>query len=238
MKYLTLLFASAVSIPLMAADLVWPTVDLAPFSSIEDGKEIGINHDFVDEISKRTALKFTMKRESKPKTLLDMRTGVGSYTFGFRNKDTDSYLDNPVCLFTRPVFAIARKGMALKKIEDLRKFKNGVGFILGSGTSNAIDGDPGIKKVSQTSYQQMFDNLEEKKIDAVVGSSMGLFFFTKQHKKEALLGDKVEIGLSDYCLLVEKSRAQTPETRKVIQAVEAMKAEGLPDKIVSKHTGL
>lgn len=217
-----------------SAELIWPTIDISPFSFIDNAKEVGLNHDLVAEISKRANLKFKMKRENKAKTLLDMRNGTGQFTFGYRNKDTDSYLETPICLFTHPVLAVSRPGVALKKIEDMRGFKNGVGVILGSGASNEFDADPAIKKVSQSSYDQMFENMKNGKLDAAMGSGLGLAYFLRESKKP--YGDKLEVGRSDYCLLVEKTRMKAPETAKVIAAIEALKKEGAFEKIVAKYT--
>ncbi len=219
------------------ADLIWTTIDISPFSFIADKKETGLNHDLVDEIAKRTGLTFSLKRENKAKSLNDLRRGIGHFTFGYLNKDIESYIDAPICLFSTAILAISRKGLALKKMEDLRTFKNGLGFILGSGLSNAINSDPAIKKISQHSYEEMFANIQASKLDGAVGSELGLSYFIRHEKKEALVGDKIEVGRGEYCLLVEKSRVKNPETIKVVETIAGMKKDGIPDKIFSKYIG-
>src|SRR5262245_57006085 len=105
MKFLLVSFFLLAGPPLQQDDFVLTTADISPFSFVESGTEVGINHDLVNEIAKRSGLKFKMKRESKSKTLTDLRNGTGHYTFGYKNKDFETFLDTPICFLSSPVVA-------------------------------------------------------------------------------------------------------------------------------------
>ncbi len=217
---------------------VWGITIVAPWGpETANAADPSISSDIIAEIGRRVDQPFALLAEPYARVLQNIRDNRVDFGLVFRSPNAEAYSVYPVCLFSVPIVAIARQGIAVTNLADLRALSLGIGIIRGVDYGAAFQDDPAIIKSIESDFPQMLRKLLAGRLDGVAGSTVMLMHHSRLTGARAMLGDRVPLTTTEVCIQVPKSRAETPMTQAVTQAARTMIAEGVPEEIVTRYVG-
>jgi ABC-type amino acid transport substrate-binding protein len=219
--------------------LQWDALDIKPWGFVNEAKkDAGIMVDIAYEVARRSKLKLELNLIPKARGIARLQGNETDFTLAAYNDKEKEFADFPACLFSYGIIALARPGVRLKKYEDLRKLKGGVGIVRNQKYGGRLDNDAEIKRDEHEQIGQMIKKLSLGRLDAVISSSIAVAYNIKSESLDPkLFGDRLEIVKTDLCLQVPHAKAKTADTLKVAKALRKMAAEGWGVKIVEKYIG-
>lgn len=232
------LIAGLLFAPIQASAQVWTVVAGTPWSlDATNAEKPGITDDVINEVAKRTGLKFEIKRQPYARVLQNLKDDTTDFALAFRTAAGEEYSRYPACIASIPTVVIARKGKSLKSFDDLYQLDRGIGGLRGVPYGDRYDKDPKIVRTEETDFPQMLKKMEAGRLDAVVGSIVMVLHNAREQKSENVLGERIALSTSELCLQVPLSKAELPTTKAVAQAMAAMAAEGMGATIIGKYVG-
>lgn len=221
-----------------ARPAVWGITIVAPWGpESANAADPSISADIIAEIGRRVGHPFALLAEPYARVLQNIRDDRLDFGLVFRSPDAETYSVYPICLFSVPIVAIARKGISVTRLADLHALPLGIGIIRGVDYGTAFQDDPAIIKSIESDFPQMLRKLRAGRLDGVAGSTVMLMHHSRLTGARDMLGDRLPLTMTEVCIQVPKSRADLPLTQAVTQAARAMIAEGLPEEIVTRYVG-
>ena len=159
----TLLLAAA---PARAVTIAVPE-NVAPWglSASEPIGHHGVFADLAEALAAKVHVPVEVKFVPWGRMLQSVRTGEMDFAFGLVTPTTMGAAPFTTIVGKVPMIAVARKGLALASLDDLRGFKE-VGFLRGGSCGAAVDGDPAIHRTAQDNYEAAIRKLAAGRLDA------------------------------------------------------------------------
>lgn len=154
--------------PLQVMTDLWP-----PFRMLkEDGQLQGLDIDLLDELSRRTGLRFEVHRAPWARGLAALEQGTADMMTGLaRTPERERYilyLDAPYYACSPRFYASPALAMRLRDYAALHELR--IGYVLESVYFQPFDDDQGLKKVGVSNESQLLGMLTRGRIDALVGT--------------------------------------------------------------------
>ena len=135
------------------------------------------------ELYKILSRELNIPIEVKPypyaRTLEYLKTGELDLAILFKNPGLNGYVDYVGKLALSQVLVISQKGLPIKSYEDLYKLKR-IAVIRKASYEARFDKDQNLNKVEVENYQQEILLLQSHRVEAIVGSELGLQFAIDQ----------------------------------------------------------
>lgn len=205
-------------------------------SAASPAGERGIYADLADAIVANTKLPLQIMFVPYGRMFQEVKTGDVDYAFG---------VDSPaiaaagpfIAVFAKaPMIAIARKGLSLKTLQDLRGFSE-VGYLRGGSCGPAVDGDAAIHRVGQDSYDSAIRKLAAGRLDAWCSVKPGFTYAVNNLKMASDMGDEVDYSEVKIGFQVTNAKANSAEAHELATVVEKLVGDGTAGKIVAHYVG-
>ncbi|MFA7822583.1 substrate-binding periplasmic protein [Aeromonas dhakensis] len=171
------LFILLVLAPLCRADEVQPLrvmTDLwPPFRMLkEDGHLQGLDIDLLNELSRRTGMRFEVRRAPWARGLAALERGSADMMTGLAKTAEREryirYLDAPYYACSPRFYASPALAMLLNDYASLRGLR--IGYVLKSVYFQPFDSDKALDKIGVSNEQQLLEMLALGRIDVLVGT--------------------------------------------------------------------
>ncbi|EZH84339.1 ABC transporter substrate-binding protein [Ectopseudomonas composti] len=154
--------------PLRVMTDLWP-----PFRMLkEDGQLQGLDIDLLNELSRRTGMRFDVQRAPWARGLAALEQGTADMMTGLAKTPEREryirYLDAPYYACSPRFYASPALALRLNDYASLRGLR--IGYVLESVYFQPFDNDKALDKVGVSNEQQLLEMLARGRIDALVGT--------------------------------------------------------------------
>jgi ABC-type amino acid transport substrate-binding protein len=168
--------------------------------------------------------------------LQEVKTGGVDYAFGVVSPAIAEAGPFIAVVAKVPMLAVARKGLTLKTLTDLRSFTE-VGYLRGGSCGPVVDGDAAIHRVSQDNYDSAIHKLAAGRLDGWCSIKAGFVYALNALKLNADMGDQLEYGEVKMGFQVTTGKAGLDEAKELAATVEKMVSEGITGQIFRRYVG-
>jgi ABC-type amino acid transport substrate-binding protein len=135
-----------------------------------------------------------------------------------------------------PIIILSRAGSHYRGLKDFHG--KTVGVVQGGEFDVNFDNDAAINKVEVNNYTQMLKLLIRGRIDGCIGTSVGLYYNTKQLGiKPKILNSPLQLNYKDFVLHFSKKKINIQTIEILKKSVEKLQSNGEIQKIVNKYIG-
>ena len=196
----------------------------------------GIYADLADAIAAHTKVPIEIKFMPYGRMLQEVKSGDVDYAFGVISPAIAEAGPFVAVVAKVPMVAVARKGLPLKTLSDLRGFAE-VGYLRGGSCGPVVDGDAAINRVSQDNYDSAIRKMAAGRLDGWCSIKAGFMYALNALKMNEEIGDQIEYGEVRMGFQVTKTKADTPEAHEMAVAAEKIVSEGIAGEIFRRYVG-
>lgn len=211
--------------PLLVMTDHWP-----PFRMMEDeatGAK-GLDIDLLDELSRRTGLRFEIKRAPWARGLAELEQGNADLMTGLaRTAERESYihyLKVPYYTCAPRFYASPAVAVQLREYASLRGLR--IGYVLESAYFQPFDGDQALDKVGVSHENQLLQMLARGRIDALVGTDCQVDYALLDPELAGRIVKAVYRPEARTELYIGFSRQRLAHMPRLAAALDAMLREG------------
>jgi ABC-type amino acid transport substrate-binding protein len=200
-----------------------------------DGMPTGIMYEIGNRVAEKAGFSFTNSLVPYARTASDIESGNADFILRFGNDQMARAAVPVATIVTLPIILVGPAGKTYNNLSELHG--KTVGVVRTSSYAEQFDADLAIKKYAVNDYVAMAKMLAMRRLDAGVGSSIGLFYGAYMAGvKPQELGVPLVLGSNDFILFFSKKNAK-PETIKALKdAVKKLTVSGEIAQIMSKYT--
>lgn len=211
------------------------TIDVAPWASIDPktGKPWGVFPAVVEEIAKRTGAKITYTLHPFSRIDRELETGGQDCTIIVWSDERARIVQRGELISDHPMGVIARKGVRLKKYDDLNGLT--VSVLRGLSVDPRFDADKSVRRDYDDDYAQGLRKIAHGRLDAIAGAIPTIQFVAKQDGQEQHLGDVLTINTIPLVLQCAKKSPNIGFMPKLDQAIRDMRDDGTLKRILDEN---
>jgi ABC-type amino acid transport substrate-binding protein len=212
--------------------------NLAPFglAAANPVGQRGIYADLADAIAAHTATPIELRFMPYGRMLQELRSGGVDYAFGVISPAIAEAGPFIAVVSKVPMVAVARKGLSLKKLEDLHDLTE-VGYLRGGSCGAIVDGDAAIHRVSQDNYDSAIHKLAAGRLDGWCSIKAGFTYALTSLRMTAEVGDQLDYGEVKMGFQVTGAKAGSAEAKELAAVVEKLVADGITGQIFTHYVG-
>lgn len=196
----------------------------------------GIYADLAQVIAARSPTPIEIRFVPYGRMLQQVKAGELDYAFGVISPATAEAAPFTAVIARLPMIVVARKGLALTKLDDLHGF-NEVGYLRGGSCGAVVDGDAAIKRVAQDSYDSAIRKIAAGRLDAWCSVKAGFTYALGVLKMEADMGEHLEYGEVKIGFQVTGAKAESTDAQALTAVVETLVKEGAVGEIFTRYVG-
>lgn len=219
----------------LAKELRIVTIESAPFGFIgKDGKPTGMMYEIGNLIAAEAGFTYTNQITPYARSAHVVARGDADFVLRYRSAELTSSAIPVVGVLSLPTIVVGKPSLKLRSLVDLRG--KWVGVPRGGRFDDAFDAEADIQKYQVSDYSQMLKMLMNDRIDAALGSSIGLFY--NAHllgiKKEQL-GKPLVLSTQTFELHLSQKTADEETIAALKAAVARLKSRNDIRKVVDKY---
>lgn len=233
----TLLCVMAAVMPVWGQTLKIETIDGPPWGFVgADGKPAGMMFEISNRIAEEAGLPYTNTLVPYARTAADITHGVADFILRFSNDELLLGAVQVATIVSMPIIAVGPAGTRYRSLEELHG--KTVGIVRGGHYDDKFDNDVAIQKYGAKDYVQITKMLAHKRLDAGVGSNIGLYYSAHVAGiRPQELGEPLVLGRKDFILHFSKKNANPETTKALKSAVDKLIKRGEVKKIIRKYLG-
>jgi polar amino acid transport system substrate-binding protein len=228
-------FALCISFPVAARDLKFITLDVAPWASIDKktGKPWGVFPAVVEEIARRTGSKISYTLHPFSRIDRELEAGGQDCTIIVWTEDRARIVKRGELVSDHPMGVIARKGVPLKKYEDLQG--KTVSTLRGLSIDPRFDADATVKRDYDDDYSMGLRKIAHGRIDGIAGAIPTIQYLARQEGLDSHLGESLAITTIPLVLQCAKKSPNIDFMPKLDQAIRDMRDDGTLKRILDEN---
>ena len=196
----------------------------------------GIFADLAEALAAKVHIPVEIRFVPWGRMLQSVRTGESDFAFGLVTPTTMEAAPFTTIVGKVPMIAIARKGLTLDSLADLRGFKE-VGFLRGGSCGPDVDQDPAIHRTAQDNYEVAIRKLAVGRMDAWCSIKAGFTYALNGLGKQNQMGPELEYGAIRIGLQVTGSKKQSTDASELSAALDILVSEGVAGQIFTRYVG-
>jgi ABC-type amino acid transport substrate-binding protein len=196
----------------------------------------GIYVDVADAVVSRTHQTFEIKFVPYGRMLPQIKDAELDYAFGVISPATTAAAPFLAVIGKAPMVAVARKGLSLKTLDDLRGFTE-VGYLRGGSCGALVDGDAAIKRNGQDSYESAIRKMASGRLDAWCSLKPGFVYALAQLKMESQMGEQLDFGEYQIGMQVTGAKAESAEAHELAAIIDKLISDGTMGQIWIRYVG-
>lgn len=235
-RCLAVAVALALAFPATGETLRIVTIHGQPWGFVGgNGKPTGIMYEIGNRIAEEAGFSYTNALVPYPRTAVEIEHGSADFVLRFGNDQMARDAVPVAAVADMPIILIGPAGTRFDHLNDVRG--KTVGTVRTSKYVEQFDLDTAIQKYAVKDYVVMTRMLVLRRLDAGVGSSVGLFYgaYTAGVKPEEL-GIPLVLGRNEFILFFSKKTAKPETIAKLKEAVGKLIASGEITQIIDRYT--
>lgn len=236
LRFLAVALAMTLALSAKGETLTIVTIDGPPWGFIgTDGKPTGMMYEIGNRIAEEAGFRYTNRLRPYARTAIDIENGSADFILRFGNEQMARDAVPVATVLSMPVILVGPKGTRFHNLSELHG--KTVGVVRTSKYVELFDTNTAIRKYSVNDYVAMTKMLALRRLDAGVGSSLGLLYGAHMAGlKPDDLGVPLVLGRNDFVLFFSRKNAK-PETIKALKdAVDRLTASGEIRQISNKYS--
>ncbi len=235
-RCLAVAVAITLASPAMSETLKIVTINGHPWGFVgSDGKPTGIMYEIGNRIAEEAGFGYTNALVPYPRTAVEIERGSADFVLRFGNDHMARAAFPVAAVVDMPIILIGPAGTRFHHLNDVHG--KTVGVVRTSKYVEQFDIETAIQKYAVKDYVVMTRMLALRRLDAGVGSSVGLFYgaYTAGVKPEEL-GIPLVLGSNEFILFFSKKTAKPEAIAKLKKAVGKLVASGEITQIIDSYT--
>lgn len=233
--YLGLFTVTVVAPCASAKELRIVTIDSAPFGFLAtDGKPTGMIYEISNRIAEEAGFTYTNVILPYARTVHAVGSGDADFVIRYGNAELESVAIPVARVLSLPTIVVGHPSFKFESLKDLHG--KTVGIPRGGRFDEAFEADTAILKYPVADYAQTVKMVTAQRIDAGIGSSVGLYY--NAHvlgiKKEQL-GKPLVLSTQHFTLHFSKKRENLETISALRNAVARLEKRNEIKKIVDKY---
>lgn len=223
------------ALPVSARSLKFITIDVAPWASIDKatGKPVGVFPAVVDEIARRTRSTITYTLHPFSRIDRELEGGEQDCTIIVWTEERSRIVQKGELVSNHPMGVIARKGVPLKKYEDLNGLT--VSVLRGLSVDGRFDADKAVKRDYDNDYAMGLRKVAHAHIDAIAGAIPTIQFLARRDGFDRYLGDVLPMSTIPLVLQCSKRSRNLDFMPQLDQAIRDMRDDGTLQRILDEN---
>lgn len=220
-----------------AKELRIVTIESAPFGFVgDDGKPTGMMFEIGNLIAAEAGFTYTNQIMPYARTAHAVARGDADFVLRYTSTELTSAAIQIAGVLSLPTIVVGKPSAQFKSLADLRD--KSVGTPRGGRFDDAFEADAAIIKYPVGDYAQMLKMLLSNRLDAALGSSIGIFYNAQLLgiKKEQLSKPLV-LSTQTFELHFSKKNADEETIAALKSAVARLKSRNEIKKIIDKYLG-
>lgn len=218
-----------------AKELRIVTIESAPFGFVgKDGKPTGMMFEIGNLIATEAGFTYTNQITPYARSANTVARGDADFVLRYRSAELAEGAIPVAGVLSLPTIVVGKPELKLRTLANLRG--KWVGMPRGGRFDDAFDAESEIQKYQVSDYSQMLKMLMNDRIDAALGSSIGLFYnaYLLGIKKEQL-GKPLVLSTQTFELHFSKKTADDETIAALKVAVARLKSRNEIRKVVDKY---
>lgn len=219
----------------LAKELRIVTIASAPFGFLDQaGTPSGMMYEISNLIAAEAGFTYTNQITPYPRTALAVARGDADFVLRYGSAELSTGAIQVARILSLPTIVVGKPSSRFRTLSDLHHKL--VGTPRGGRFDEAFDDDEAIKKYPVSDYSQMLRMLLSDRLDAALGSSVGLFYNAQLLgiKKEQL-GQPLVLSTQTFELHFSKTTADEETIAALKSAVARLKSRHAIKKIIDKY---
>ena len=229
--------AAALTTSAVAAErsLKFITIDVAPWASLDKktGKPWGVFPAVVEEIARRADVKISYTLHPFSRIDRELETGGQDCTIIVWSDERARIVKRGELVSDHPMGVIARKGVSLKKYDDLNGLT--VSVLRGLAVDPRFDADQTVRRDYDDDYAQGLRKIAHGRLDAIAGAIPTIQFVARQDGLDKHLGDVLAINTMPLVLQCARKSPNIDFMPKLDQAIRDMRDDGTLKRILDEN---
>ncbi len=206
------------------------------FGMEQQGQTSGIFVDVMRELSRASGIPIAASMAPKVRGQAMLQTGGADLMIGFDNAELQAHARRVALVASFDVGIVARAGVRLKTLSDLRG--KTVGQMRSADYSAAYAQDEAILKYSTNTMAQIVKMLELGRVDAAIGVRESLYYAIRSEGiAPERIGDFLPLESRQAWLHYSKASYNAATADKLAAALERMRAAGTIAAIIQHYVG-
>ena len=230
-----LIFLSLAPIGAPGKELKIESLDIFPFGYVDsNGAPTGLIYDISNQIAKTAGYKYQNILIPYPRLIKDLKSGAADFSIRYTNDElkTISFPRDEIIGFQTIIVGL--KDTRFTKLEDLHG--KTVGTIRTAHFDDQFSSNQKIKKIDFIDYDHSIKMLMKKRLDAVIGSEIGLnLAFIKNNVPANALGEPLRLQKKFFIIHYSKKTYSEKVAKDLTKAINKLKASGEFEKIVKLY---
>lgn len=229
--------ALALALPAGARPLRIQTIDSLPWGYFdEQGKPTGIMYEIANRIAEEAGMPYVNDIIPYARTIVELEYGRYDFVLRYSNDELERVAIPVTAIVSFPSIVLGRADSHFDALGDLHG--KTVGVMRGGRFDDAFDGDPFIRKETTNNFEQTMRMVQARRIDAGIGSNVGLYFNAKRAGiKPDELGPPLILSDKPFILHFSKKTADAETVAAVTAAVRRLQRSGEIRRIIHKYVG-
>ncbi|WP_219114289.1 ABC transporter substrate-binding protein [Janthinobacterium sp. UMAB-56] len=200
-----------------------------------DGRPTGMMYEIGNRIAEVAGLSYTNSLVPYPRTAADIENGSADMTIRFGNEQMTRGAVAVGIVLSMPIILVGPAGKNYSKLSELHG--KTVGVVRTSNYVAQFDTDNLIQKYPVNDYLTMAKMLAMRRLDAGIGSSVGLFYGASMAGVKAEeIGVPLVLGSNDFIVFLSRKTARPETILALKEAIRKLSANGEMKQIMGKYT--
>ncbi|MDO3383098.1 substrate-binding periplasmic protein [Gilvimarinus algae] len=223
------------TLPVSAAEreLTFITIEVSPWATKhgDSGEMKGAFIELVREIERRTGIATSVSLTPFARVDRELESGGHDCTILIPRSE-DAVVIGALVAY-HDIGVIPRRGITLSTYEHLEPLT--ISLLRGSSITQRFDGDDSLTKVFDTDYLISLRKLSRSRVDAVAGAISTIRYLADHNQLSQYLGEPLVLDDVPLKFQCSKKSDKLDLMAEVNQAIEAMKADGVVERIKSEY---
>lgn len=218
-----------------ARELRIETIAVAPFGFYStDGQPTGIMYELGNLIAREAGFNATNQIVPYAQTVISVKHGGADFVLRYGNAELTEVAIQVASVLSLPTIVLGLPSAQFRSLEDLHG--KTVGVLRGGHFDLRFDADAAIRKYPVLDYQQMLKMLMLKRLDAGIGSTVGIYYSASQlGLQQAQLGVPLVLSEQHFVLHFSRKTADDATIAALQTAVERLKQRNAIAPLVDKY---
>lgn len=211
------------------------SLEIYPFGYIDSkGAPTGLIYDISNQIAQTAGYEYQNTLIPYPRLIKDLKSGTADFSIRYTNDELKTISIPRDEIIGFQTIIVGLKDTSFTKLEDLHG--KTVGTIRSAHFDDQFNKSQKIIKVEFLDYDHSIKMLMKKRLDAVIGSDIGLnLAFIKNNIPASALGKPLKLQKKYFIIHYSKKTYSEEVAKDLTKAINKMKASGEFEKIVKLY---
>lgn len=223
------------AIPALAETLSIVTIALPPYGYFENNRPMGLTFELGNAIAEEAG--YTPSNTILPlaRAMQDIEAGNADVVIMFPNPTIDAHADNLGMVLPMETIIVGRADTPLRSFNDVRG--KTVATIRGAKYDERVSKKNGLILYPTDGYSQSLKMLLARRVDAVVGPRLGLFFTARQNNiPKHAFGTPLVLSIAPGSLFLSRETSAVGSRQRLTKAMHRLIDNGTIAALMAKYS--